>query len=78
MRASWSRFDNATGETWPSGRREHDHDRDGPAGLLPAAPGSFIEIVSADSAGPSIVAAAGAHVLPPHEDGWKLVGLEPA
>jgi hypothetical protein len=76
-RATWSRFDNATGETQRIGETQSDTTTVAPPAGLPAAPGSFV----------AVDIAANSDTYPPwrrpirtyfarQDAGWKLVGLE--
>jgi hypothetical protein len=77
-RALWFRFDNATGETRPiEETRSATTTMTAPAGLSPAAPGSFIQIdISAESAAHSTWAQPIRTHFRRTSDGWTLVGLE--
>jgi hypothetical protein len=77
-RASWLRFDNATGETRPIGdTRSTTTSVAPPAGLLPAASGSFIEIdIAAEGASQASWQQPVRTFFRRTSDGWKLVGLE--
>src|SRR3954453_5335679 len=76
--ASWSRFDNATGETRPIGEtRSAAASRAGPAGVLPAAPGTFVAIdIAADTGAPESWQRPVRTVFRRTTGGWKLVGLD--
>jgi hypothetical protein len=78
-RASWMRFDNATGVTRPIGETRSAGATviDPPSGLMPAAIDSFVEIdVAADSATHATWATPIKTYFRRTADGWKLVGLE--
>jgi hypothetical protein len=76
-RASWFRFDNATGETQPiSETRSSTTSVDAPSGL-PSGAGSFVAVdIAVDSAGHPTWVRPVRTYFQRETGGWKLVGLE--
>ncbi|HEY7287141.1 MAG TPA: hypothetical protein VH497_16945 [Vicinamibacterales bacterium] len=76
-RATWSRFDNATGDTARIGESDSATTTMTAPANLPGAPGSFIEVdISAESASNPSWRQAVRTFFRRTADGWKLVGLE--
>jgi hypothetical protein len=76
-RATWSHFDNATGDTTPIGETRSARTTMAPPGDLPRVAGAFVQvdISAASAAHPSWQQPIRTHFRR-LRDGWKLVGLE--
>ena len=76
-RASWSRFDNATGETRPLGETQSQTAVIDPPATLPRAAGSMIAVaISANSTAHASWQQPVRAYFRREGEGWKLVGLE--
>jgi hypothetical protein len=76
-RASWSRFDNATGVTQPIGESRAQSTSMAPPAGLPAGRGSFVEVdISSESEAHPSWRQPVKTFFRRDADGWKLVGLE--